>query len=592
VSRLQEPNSSNPPDLVHALLHEGWNHHRLQRPLAAWASWQRALKLKPDDPAVLGALEHLESASDWPAVARASYKFQTPTDPGRRARWDALLSGRALDDLDHAASAFATLVEDDPADIHARLNLAFCHAWRGRNLEALTMLEAVVNLAAATDFERAVHAWTLAELLRLGAGAETVADDLRYAWVVEWSEGKGPPADFFESWPDVVPVVLPPDPTTGAPRVDEGQQLFEWLDRPLPAQPPRTATELPRVLASVVSTPRVLRLSSPDSGGFAILDEPAYSRIQRALRHCRREKSPLPIAWADAGLGTFRFPAGLDGQARGEFARAAVEHYYEDVWVHLPRFSLDGRTPLAASTGDIVARAKLAGVVLFREQLGARPSHASIYQGYPFDRLRRRLGMVDRDEFPNTVDLEDLSCASPAELDALDPDALPDVRLADAVASANGLRDDARTARFAAVLLRRSPVNLDAIDLRIVVAPLVRVALRRGDPADALDCLDRARGLATGEHARTFAIWSAEAHARTGSPQSALRIYQELLDDPSVPAGVALDGAETLLDGGYTEQALPLLLEARARAAATGARLVLQKTEALLGRQPPTPSSS
>ncbi len=65
-----------------------------------------------------------------------------------------------------------------------------------------------------------------------------MADDLRYAWVVEWPEGKGPPADLFESWPDVVPVVLPPDPTTGAPRVDEGQQLFEWLDRPLPAQPP------------------------------------------------------------------------------------------------------------------------------------------------------------------------------------------------------------------------------------------------------------------------------------------------------------------------------------------------------------------
>ena len=87
-------------------------------------------------------------------------------------------------------------------------------------------------------------------------------------------------------------------------------------------------------------------------------------------------------------------------------------------------------------------------VVRVREQLGNRPSRARLllYQGYPFDRLRRRLGLEL--VYPNAVDLEDLSCASGEELDRLDPATIDDNRLAEAFASAAGLRDDARTARW------------------------------------------------------------------------------------------------------------------------------------------------
>ena len=63
---------------------------------------------------------------------------------------------------------------------------------------------------------------------------------------------------------------------------------------------------------------------------------------------------------------------------------------------------------------------------------------------------------------------------------------------------------------------------------------------------------------------RTFAVWTAEVHARTGGPDAGIQLYQSLLDRPDAPAAVALDGAETLLDNGYAAQALPLLLEARA----------------------------
>ena len=65
-----------------------------------------------------------------------------------------------------------------------------------------------------------------------------------------------------------------------------------------------------------------------------------------------------------------------------------------------------------------------------------------LYQGYPFDRLRRRLGLEL--VYPSAVDMQDLGCASGAELDLLDLATLDDSRLVEAFTSAAGLRDDAR----------------------------------------------------------------------------------------------------------------------------------------------------
>src|SRR5262249_34780246 len=143
--------------------------------------------------------------------------------------------------------------------------------------------------------------------------------------------------------------------------------------------------------------------------------------------------------------------------------------------------------------GHRVVRAKLAAVVGFREQLGRRPSAARLYQGYPFDRLRRRLGLEPMD--PTAVDPQDLTCAGPRHLDPLHAAPLADPTLLGAVASAAGLRDDAGTARLAAGLVRRRPLPAGGgIDLAVtVVAPLVRQAMCRGDCDAALDWIDRVR---------------------------------------------------------------------------------------------------
>src|SRR5262245_28463383 len=117
------------------LVHQGWNHLQLQRPQAAWASWQRALRISPAFPAAVQALETLASATELPAAARSVYRFQAPHNPDRRARWDLKFQGRDLEALEDAAAAFAALELEDPDDAEAAYNAGLCLAWLGRNAE-------------------------------------------------------------------------------------------------------------------------------------------------------------------------------------------------------------------------------------------------------------------------------------------------------------------------------------------------------------------------------------------------------------------------------------------------------------------------
>src|SRR4051794_39653710 len=106
------------------LVHEGWDHLQLQRPLAAWASWQRALRSVPGLDAARQAIDLLEASQDLPRAARQRYAFRAPEDEPGRARWDDLLRGRDLDDLADAADAFARLAGADPNDASAWYNHA------------------------------------------------------------------------------------------------------------------------------------------------------------------------------------------------------------------------------------------------------------------------------------------------------------------------------------------------------------------------------------------------------------------------------------------------------------------------------------
>jgi hypothetical protein len=276
-------------------------------------------------------------------------------------------------------------------------------------------------------------------------------------------------------------------------------------------------------------------------------------------------------------------PAGLDAAGAEERRREWVEHYYEDIWIHRPRQGLGGLSPLAAAMaahrGDAAARARLAAVIAFREQLGRRPSAQRLYQGYPFDRLRRRLGLPP-DE-PDAVDPADLSCAPPWELAALDPATLDDHRLSDAVASAIGSGDDAITAPLSAELLRRS-VQIGGLHLIGAVSPLVRRAMASGDADAAIDRIDRARARADTRAAETLETWRAEILARSDGAAEALQVYRGLVGSDARGATIALDGAETLIDNRHLDEARPLLHAALDLAREHGLRWTARRAQSLL----------
>ena len=190
-------------ELATALVHEGWNHLQCQRPLAAWGSWRRALRIDPESQAAGHAISTLETAADLPAAARSKYRFRQPTDPDRRAAWDDRLRRSDTEDLTATADVFATLADDGEPDSAACYNRALCLAWTGENLDAIAALDRVVQMDAGPRFDLAVDAWTLAEVLRQGGGAETLADDLHFACTIAWSshETAGLLGEFHEIEP-------------------------------------------------------------------------------------------------------------------------------------------------------------------------------------------------------------------------------------------------------------------------------------------------------------------------------------------------------------------------------------------------------
>jgi tetratricopeptide (TPR) repeat protein len=584
--------SSSPGESSMALVHEGWDHLRAQRPLAAWASWRRALCLDPESAAAAQALATLASAPDLPASARAVYRLRGPASAARRAAWDDRLGDRGAEDWDLMALAdgFGRLASQEPDEPAAWYNRALCLAWMGNNREAVDCLERVVALEAEQAFDRAVEAWTLAEVLRQGGGAEGLADDLRYAWTLDWEPRET--AWLLEEFPEIQPLPTPQAP--GAEAVASREvEVFQWLDRcpPAPGGAPRASQggDLPVVLASVYHSPasRSLRLSSPRVETLRRVEELLLPRLEgdAGRRSLRREASPLPLAFLDADVWTVRIPTGVEPAGADHLVRDWIEHFYEDEWIHRERQGLAGLSPMSAADearrGHRVVRARLAAVVGFREQLGRRPSAARLYQGYPFDRLRRRLGLEPID--PTAVDPQDLTCAGPGELDRLDVAALDDAHLIEAVASAAGLRDDARTARLAAELVRRRPLPAGGIDLAaMVVAPLVRQAMSRGDCDAALGWIDRVRPAADASTAATLDIWHAEILARIGRADAAMHLYRSLIRPDTAGAALALDAAETLLDNGHLDQARSLLATARDLARATGRRGIERRAREFL----------
>ena len=580
----------DPAALALRLVREGWVHLQAQRPLAAWASWRHALRVDPGQEAAAQALDRLAHAEELPASARAEYRFRAPREEAHRHRWDAVFtkdSGAGdhervdLSELATTERAFARLAEADPTDADARFNQALCLAWLGRNLESIAALDVAVELSAAVDFEGAVEAWRLAEVLRQGGGAETLADEFRHVYDFPAGNLASRLADSIHRGA-VLRRLPPPD--------DRGEvDIHEWLDRPFPkpSEEPLRLDRVPRVNAIVIESAAGLRLSIAGPDRIVVVEE---WLLRTSGDVAEPAAIPLALALIDAAVWSIRIPTWVEAEDRKRIYRETVEDFHENCWIHRPRQALDGRSPLAvgerAANGDRGSAAKIEAIIRFREETAERPSSIELYQGYPFDRLRKRLGLPPKDA--DAIDAIDVSCLSSSDLDRLDPSTLDDLRLVDAFRSAASLGDDSRSARFASAIIDRGVSALSKIPLEAVFAPLVRHALAEDQVDSALlhvdEAIEAAKMIDDGRESRKFSTWRAELLSRIDRPDEALDVYLSLLENADSPEAVALDGAATLLSDGHGGHARRLATDALESATARGNLLVAREAEDFLHR--------
>ena len=450
------------PDSPVSLVHEGWGHLRLQRPLAAWASWQQALRVAPGDRAATEALALLDSADELPPIARMGHRFRSPGDAIRRECWSSAFAGRDLGDLDAAAHVFAEIADADPRDSAALHNLGLCAAWRGENWAAIDVFDFSVTVDATENPDLAVASWMLAEILRQGAGAEPLADDLSHFLVLEWPEELGGAFDRIAGFAALREL---PNPMQSqiTESVTSASRIAEWLDRPL--APGGVAS---RVVATLIASNDSLRLTSPDRKSLEFAESILAAQLGDGFRPADRGSTPLPIRLMDAADWLMRLPRpvgepdlGIESAAR----RAAIEESYERIWIARPRLglSVDGRprspgeAARDAASGDAVARVKLAAIVNLREQLANRPRMAAMADGYPFDRLRRRLALPLRDEA--SVEAADVTSMGCEELGQLDPASLSDGDLIEAFGAAAAVCAEATVARLSEAKAARGLVG-------------------------------------------------------------------------------------------------------------------------------------
>ena len=330
--RLMSATSTQDASL--SLVHEGWNHLMSQRPLAAWGTWQRALRIDPESAAARQAIETLESAPDLPLAARQVYRFRKPATPRPAVGLEPGDPQRPQAELADAADAFGRLTDEAPEDAEAWFNKGLCLAWLGQDRQAIECLDRGRRPGRRSRPEPGRG--------RLGPGRDPPP-----------GRGRGEPLrrpalrlQLRLEPPTTPPGWSPRSPRSGGSRprtTPPGPahsladlEVLEWLDRPFPtASAVAGEADLPRLLATDLH-----------HAGDAAADQPprgdARAGRGEAREDARGGRSGRSNAWRPPCPSRSSTPTSGPRPARGARSRALARlardrgAYYENHWIHRP----------------------------------------------------------------------------------------------------------------------------------------------------------------------------------------------------------------------------------------------------------------
>jgi len=530
---------------------------KLNHCVAARAALQLALRFDPANENYRKGMEQLFGAeSRWPLSARREYAYQglaAGTPPERRTAWEIALSAAATGKLADAARAFADLTARDGQDAAAWYNLGLTRAWLGDNAPALEALDRYVGLE--TDEDKAAQAWELAEVLRCGFGMEDHADYVEHvaAFQVREPQRVLQVIDELQQARLLLVTLLREEEGVLAGLILENQPT-------LAVEPAARQTAHLRAHLLVSLPEMFLRVWSVNAEALQAVVADLRRRAGPALGETHEQRTPAPFGeLLDSAMVV---PLGATEQE--EVLRRVTEgaqRYFEDKWPHQPLRSLSGVPPIDAA-GHGTLRKKLRGVVQFLQDCAPL---ASVQ--YDFDRLRRKLGLLDAK--PAAAAGPDLGALGAAELAALAPESLADEQLEQAYQAA--LKLDARelASRFGKALVARPP-RPERTDRFPIYNQLVQQALAASDSDVALDYLNEGEkadcAQNEGRRRNDYELRRAQIQARRGEVDAAQDVFERLIE--RVPAELKYQGsaAEAMLSAKQGPRALRFAEQGLARA--------------------------
>jgi tetratricopeptide (TPR) repeat protein len=364
---------------VHELIFR--NELMLNRPVAARAALERTVHFLPGDAEVREQFEALFGAeSRLPACARKQYTLRPTVKP--------IEADAATGRLGDARKAYETLTQttrDDPA---AWFNLGVVLAWLGEQPKAVEALLKSVDLE--TDDHRAEEAAALVEVLRCGHGMENDADYLEHGFVFPIRD-PNPVMQWLQGMAEARRLL-------GIQQDREAGAMSAMIVEELPSLLAVGGTTMARVVGKLTIAQGLVRLWHPDRDTVAAVADEFRTRVNLAVE--QGQEITTPVNFGDVALEAVAYPTQTASLEQAEEKLGArAKHYFEETWVHRPRKSLSGNSPIDA-VGSSLLRKRVFGVVKFMEDCftGLVP-HKKIgnqvvpMQVYDFANLRHKLGL-------------------------------------------------------------------------------------------------------------------------------------------------------------------------------------------------------
>jgi tetratricopeptide (TPR) repeat protein len=513
---------------------------KLNRPVAARAALQIALHCDPGNEELRKNFETaFGGQSLLPPAARHEYRFLAPAPSvggSRRAAWDRALAGVGPR-LADTARIFEQLTAEDANDAAAWYNLGLARAWLGDNGRALDALDRYVDLEA--DEPRAVAAWTLGEVLRLGHGLEERADCREYSVGYQLRD-PNPLFALFQEWERDRRLV------GVQASQEEGVLSALVLEKPTVLAAGVSSGAPQRVAAYLLLVGPVLRLRHPSKASVDRVCAEVQQRAAPALSP--GVERVAPATFSDVVLEAVAFPVGVSDKAKAEQgAREFAARHFEETWLHRPLKSLSGVPPVDAA-GHRTLRKKLRGVVQFLQECAV----GGIVQSYDFDRLRRKLGLLGAAPAAAeaTAAGPDVGAMGAAELAGLAVEALSEEQLAEAYQAAVRLDAHDLAERFARALVAR-PAEGGRPDRAPWYFFLVQRALATGKTDEALQLIDEGARADEqrneGQRRADYELRRAQVLLKRGEAEQAQQVFEGLIEREPANLRVRGSAAEGML---------------------------------------------